>query len=130
MFKDSIDTKTTSLYLCFCIQCHIYTVVQHTAQGYTEPKNLSITSTCSVIVVKFVSVHLFSLFTTQTQKPLVCLYLKMIHCYIDMHFTYIFMFEKAQHLQLPKYPLARNKILEDIGHLFKSNPLSISRVCH
>lgn len=43
--------------------------------------------------------------------------------------TYIFMFEETQHFQLPEHPLARNKVLEDIGHLFEGDSLSISGVC-
>lgn len=44
--------------------------------------------------------------------------------------SYIFMFEETQHLQFPKDPFARNKILEDIGHLFESHSLSISGIRH
>lgn len=44
--------------------------------------------------------------------------------------TYIFMFEETQHLQFSEYPLARNKVLEDIGHLFEGNSLSISGICY
>lgn len=40
------------------------------------------------------------------------------------------MFEETKHLKLPKYPLARNKVLEDIGHFFEGDSLSISGVCH
>lgn len=43
---------------------------------------------------------------------------------------HVFMFEEAQHLQFPEYPLARNKVLEDIGHLFQSDSLSISGICY
>lgn len=50
--------------------------------------------------------------------------------YIQLLRTYIFMFEETQHLQLSKHPLTRYKVLEDIGHLFEGNSLSISGVCH
>lgn len=40
------------------------------------------------------------------------------------------MFEEAKHFQLPEHPLARNKVLEDIGHLFEGDSLPVSGVCH
>lgn len=40
------------------------------------------------------------------------------------------MFEETQHLQLSKNPLTGNEVLEDIGHLFQGDSLSISGVCH
>lgn len=40
------------------------------------------------------------------------------------------MFEEAEHLQLPEHPLAGNKVLEDIGHLFEGDPLPVSGVRH
>lgn len=49
---------------------------------------------------------------------------------VTLSCTYILMFEEAQHLQLTKYPLTRNKVLEDIRHLFESNSLSVSGVSH
>lgn len=40
------------------------------------------------------------------------------------------MFEEAKHFQLPEHPFTRNKVLEDIGHLFESDSLPISGVRH
>lgn len=44
--------------------------------------------------------------------------------------THVFMFEEAKHLQLPEHPLARNKVLEDVGHLFEGDSLPVSGVRH
>lgn len=38
------------------------------------------------------------------------------------------MLKKTQHLQLPEDPFTRDQILEDVGHLFECNSLSISRI--
>lgn len=40
------------------------------------------------------------------------------------------MFEEGQHLELPEDPLAGNKVLEDVGHLFEGDPLPVSGVRH
>lgn len=39
------------------------------------------------------------------------------------------MLKKTQHLQLPEDPFTRDQILEDVGHLFECNSLSVSRIC-
>ena len=66
--------------------------------------------------------------TTKMAKQCDCICSKTLFS-TALH-TYIFMFEETQHLQLPKYPLARNKVLEDIGHLFEGDSFSISGVGH
>lgn len=43
---------------------------------------------------------------------------------------YIVMLKKTQHLQLPEDPFTRDQILEDVGHLFECNSLSISWICY
>ena len=40
------------------------------------------------------------------------------------------MFEEAQHLQLTEDPLTGDEVLEDVGHLFEGDALSIPGVRH
>ena len=40
------------------------------------------------------------------------------------------MLEETEHLQLAEDPLAGNKVLEDVGHLFEGDPFAISWICH
>lgn len=47
----------------------------------------------------------------------------------EKYFTYIFVFEKAQHFEFPEYSFGRNKRLKYVGKFFKCNTSTISWIC-
>ena len=44
--------------------------------------------------------------------------------------THIIVIEEKEHLEFSVDSLARDEVLEDVGHLLKSHPLAISGIRH